>query len=353
MNYMDDYETLRKQEGSIDCSLSSDKTELLKKICETCTNIEIFNSINKYPAQIYEEFKRYLSQKFGGKKFFLGSGSEDIIWKINSLLLKGKKTGVVIPNFYRIYETLVDPVYVKVSTEINNSIISIASIEQALIKKKLEALWISNPNPITGQCFKMQEIKKLITDFPNVLFVVDEVSMDTVYDEHSFSLLLQNQDFLNLIIIRSMSKFYGIPGARLGYASMNEEFLTYMLCNTAVFPVSGFTILIAKKLMNDNSFQAMIKSQICNHRLKIQRLIECSRYLSFLASETNVLVIKCKKMKIDFWKILTEKNVITFSIGTEKGVEDKNIVRFTIPSDEIRFKKLYDILKEIIESYQL
>lgn len=44
MNYMDDYETLRKQEGSIDCSLSSDKTELLKKICETCTNIEIFNS---------------------------------------------------------------------------------------------------------------------------------------------------------------------------------------------------------------------------------------------------------------------------------------------------------------------
>lgn len=81
----------------------------------------------------------------------------------------------------------------------------------------------------------MQEIKKLITDFPNVLFVVDEVSMDTVYDEHSFSLLLQNQDFLNLIIIRSMSKFYGIPGARLGYASMNEEFLTYMLCNTAVF----------------------------------------------------------------------------------------------------------------------
>ena len=53
MNYMDDYETLRQQEGSIDCSLSSDKTELLKKICETCTNIEIFNSINKYHAQIY------------------------------------------------------------------------------------------------------------------------------------------------------------------------------------------------------------------------------------------------------------------------------------------------------------
>lgn len=51
------------------------------------------------------------------------------------IITQGKKTGVVIPNFYRIYETLVDPVYVKVSTEINNSIISIASIEQALVEK--------------------------------------------------------------------------------------------------------------------------------------------------------------------------------------------------------------------------
>lgn len=71
------------------------------------------------------------------------------------------------------------------------------------------------------------------------------------------------------------------------------------------------------------------------------------KILAIIIPENGAKVSKIKCFQF------AQQTLITFSIGTEKGVEDKNIVRFTIPSDEIRFKKLYDILKEIIESYQL
>ena len=353
MNYMDNYESLRKKEGMIDFSLSSDNTERLKSACEILTSDEILHGINKYPSQLYKAFKMRLSQKFAGKSFFLGSGSEDIIWKINTILLKGKNTGVVIPNFYRIYETLVNPVYINVAIEEKSSIISIKTIEEVLEKQKLEAIWISNPNPITGQCFKVHELMKLVDKFPKMIFIVDEVSMDTVYDEEAFSLLWQKEKRNNLIVLRSASKFYGMPGVRLGYASMNDEVLSYMLQNTDIFPVSGVSILIAEKLMFNQNYQFEIKKQITIHREKLQELLNNTHNLSFIPSQTNILLIKCKDQYFNLWNMLLDNNIISFAIKDEKGVEGANAIRLTIPSGQKEFSILYDCICNMIERNHL
>ena len=353
MNYMDYYESLRKKEGMIDSSLSSDNTERLKAVCEILTSDEILHGINKYPSQLYEEFKMHLSQKFAGKSFFLGSGSEDIIWKINTLLLKGKNTGVVIPNFYRIYETLINPVYISVAIEEKRSISSIKTIEQVLDEQKLEAIWIANPNPITGQCFEISELMKLFAKFPEMIFIVDEVSMDTVYSEESFSLLWQKEKSNNLIVLRSASKFYGIPGVRLGYASMNGDVLSYMLQNTDIFPVSGLSILIAEKLMFNQNYQFEVKKQIMTHREKLQELLNKTHILSFVPSQTNILLIKCMEQYFNLWNMLLDNNIISFSIEDEKGIEVNNAVRLTIPSGQKEFSILYDNFCNMIERNHL
>lgn len=353
MNYMDNYESLRKKEGLIDSSLSSDNTEKLKAVCEILTSDEILHGINKYPSQLYDEFKIHLSQKFLGKKFFLGSGSEDIIWKINTLLLKGKNTGVVIPNFYRIYETLVNPVYISVAIEKKSPIIAIETIEEVLEEQKLEAVWIANPNPITGQCFKVHELMKLFAKFPEMIFIVDEVSMDTVYNEESFSLLWQKEKSNNLIVLRSASKFYGIPGVRLGYASMNEDVLSYMLQNTDIFPVSGLSILIAEKLMFNQNYQFEVKKQIMMHREKLEELLNKTHTLSFIPSQTNILFIICKEQHFNLWSMLLDNNIISFSIEDEKGIEGNNAIRLTIPSGQKEFSMLYENICNMIERNHL
>lgn len=77
-------------------------------------------------------------------------------------------------------------------------------------------VFITSPNNPTGHSVSLTELHDLVNQFPNHTFILDSVYNEIFCKEYSELFKLKN-----LILIGSFSKFFGMPGLRLGYAIGN------------------------------------------------------------------------------------------------------------------------------------
>ncbi|MGC1308116.1 MAG: threonine-phosphate decarboxylase CobD [Phormidesmis sp.] len=77
-------------------------------------------------------------------------------------------------------------------------------------------LLLNNPHNPTGVLFARSRLRSLLPKFG--LAVVDEAFMDFLPPEREQSVIDWVSEFPNLVVIRSLTKFYSMPGLRLGYA---------------------------------------------------------------------------------------------------------------------------------------
>ncbi|HEY9707714.1 MAG TPA: aminotransferase class I/II-fold pyridoxal phosphate-dependent enzyme, partial [Oculatellaceae cyanobacterium] len=105
----------------------------------------------------------------------------------------------------------------------NPSCAESASKVRPKIQNRL-GLLLNNPHNPTGKLFDRETIEPLIEQF--ALVVVDEAFMDFLPPEQQQSLISVVQDYDNLVILRSLTKFYSLPGLRLGYCVAHPDRLS-------------------------------------------------------------------------------------------------------------------------------
>ena len=90
------------------------------------------------------------------------------------------------------------------------------------------------------------KLRKLISEFPGI------VALDETYtDFGTFSLASSLDDYPNLIIMKSMSKFHGMAGMRLGYALANEFLISRLKELLPAFNVNIMSLELAKKVIQE------------------------------------------------------------------------------------------------------
>jgi len=109
-------------------------------------------------------------------------------------------------------------------------------------EKNLSMLLLVNPENPTGFCLSREELFSIIswTKKANIVLVVDESFSDFSNQETLFdqSLLDQNP---HLVVIKSISKSFGVPGLRLGVlATTNEEVLKNVAKEVSIWNINSF-----------------------------------------------------------------------------------------------------------------
>ena len=114
-----------------------------------------------------------------------------------------------------------DPTFGEYSRVFNvtDTYADLGEYDYSLVESKFEKasnIVIVNPNNPTGSILKTTWILEMVVKYPQKLFIVDE-SFIEFSDQPSIidSLEIRSRD--NVIVIRSMSKTYGLPGVRLGF----------------------------------------------------------------------------------------------------------------------------------------
>jgi histidinol-phosphate/aromatic aminotransferase/cobyric acid decarboxylase-like protein len=124
------------------------------------------------------------------------------------------------------------------------------------------------------------------------LVVVDEAFMDFLPPPQQESLIGRIQDYPNLVILRSLTKFYSLPGLRLGYAIAHPDRLKRWQQWRDPWPVNSLAVAVAEAVIQDREFQQSTWKWLSPAREKLYRDLSGIPQLNPIAGKANYLLVK-------------------------------------------------------------
>jgi len=172
-----------------------------------------------------------------------GNGASDLIFRL-PIAVRAKKTMVTAPAFSD-YERSA----MSFGSEIVRFILPQAgdfdidsSFAEAVFKEKPDLVFVCNPNNPTGRLTKAGLIREILDSCgkTNAYLAVDECFLDFTGESQEFTSKGFLERYQNLIVLKSFTKIFGLPGLRLGYAiCSNKDFIDKLLFHGADWPVSN------------------------------------------------------------------------------------------------------------------
>ena len=173
----------------------------------------------KYPDMEAERLGKAVSTVLGVPKEYLlfGNGASELFVAIVHGI-KPKKIVIPVPSFYG-YEYAAksvdsDIVYYEMN-QANN--FCVTEDMNRILTEDVDILFLANPNNPIGNLLDIEMIKKLLLHCRDkgIYVVADECFIE--FCGNQFSLLHEIREFEHLILVRSFTKIFTIPGVRLGY----------------------------------------------------------------------------------------------------------------------------------------
>ncbi|MCH7973393.1 MAG: histidinol-phosphate transaminase [Bacteroidetes bacterium] len=158
------------------------------------------------------------------------------------------------------------------------------------ITEKTKIIYLANPNNPTGTIFTKQEFENFLLKVPeNILIVLDEAY--TVYaqsnPDYPNGLEYDNK---NLIVLRTLSKAYGLAGIRIGFAVGHEELIKILYKVKLPFEPNSLAQVAAIAALNDDDFlRKTVK--LNNKSLKKFKQIFDELSIKFLPSSANFFLM--------------------------------------------------------------
>lgn len=174
-------------------------------------------------------------------KLLVGNGAAEII-NVLRKVIKGK-LGVCVPTFNEYIRCFPDCEIVKLNTSFTDYSYDVNQILKHI--DKVDNMVIINPDNPSGSFICYDDIIKIVEkcNKQDKLIVFDESFIDFAEKGLRYSLIRNDilDRYQNLIVIKSISKSYGVPGLRLGImACGNKEIINIIRQNMAVWNINSF-----------------------------------------------------------------------------------------------------------------
>lgn len=214
--------------------------------------------ITAYPDPNGEPFLSAVAHYHGVDKrhILLGNGAAEIFALLGNLL-HGKRVTIIHPTFSE-YEATLAPHDVTFDRLIVEDIatyrLPMTAIEKSL--KQSAAIYICTPNNPTGVLPPQHELLQIIewAAQTNTLVVLDEAFIDFI-GEH-VALIERAPTWPHVIVVRSMTKMYKMPGVRLGYAVAHEAIIAKLRAFTAHWHINGIASALGKEMLELQAYRA-------------------------------------------------------------------------------------------------
>jgi len=308
---------------------------------------EALSRVTRYPDVKYRELIGYLKQYvMEGNKFclsddcfLLGNGAAEVI---DLAISSFKKLLIVVPSFAEYEEDAV-----KWDCNITYSYLNEhMEYDYEDIYSKLhqvDALVIANPNNPSGNIIDKRSFHKVINfcEENNKTIIIDEAFVEfTGEKEQSF--INDIDSYKCLFIIRALTKFFALPGIRLGFGvSKNIELINKLKKRQNPWNINCFAETAAKYVLRDKEY---IYNSLKWIEAEKSFLPEMLREIPFIESvyNTNSNYVLCKLKGIsgeELYNLCMEQGILIRRARNFKGLDDR-FVRFAIKDRELNLKLL-------------
>lgn len=253
--------------------------------------ITAFAAHNRYPDfdawTLREAIGRYIGAP--ASRIVAGAGLDNVLETLIHLLIEPGDRVIISEPTFMVYEWLVrghdgDSVNVPLTPEFE---LDAEGILDA-IDERTKLVLICNPNNPTGNLFDVKAIERIVAEAPCL------VAIDEAYAEFAgASFLPLMERYPNLVILRTMSKFAGFAGMRVGYGVFPDALMPYLLrimpgfCN-----VSAVATAAAVASLADAEYNRAVVARIVADRDALADQLRELPGVEPLPSATNFLLVR-------------------------------------------------------------
>lgn len=306
---------------------------------------DIVKFLEYYPSQndvIAKELSKALNIE--SDKILIGNGAIEIIQSlVNDEGVK--KVMSILPTFSSYYE------FVRVDTEVvyyylnpeENFRLDVDDLIESVKINKPDTLILINPNNPDGSYIEQSEIERILINCMELKqVIVDESFIHFAYENESLD-LVSSIGFLdrypNLVIVKSMSKDFGIAGVRAGYGLMNAKRVLEFLSKGFLWNSNGlaeyfFNIYSTEEFRNQ--YELVRKKYIVETKKFIGTLSEIAEIKVFPSKGNFVLIQLPVSIDVDYFVgfFLFKYGIYMRTCSDKRSLENGGFIRLAARSIE-------------------
>ncbi len=269
------------------------------------------SKINEYPDSDCVELRSILEKelKIDSEKIIVTCGSDQLIALIMSAFIdNGDKMLTHTPTFgmYKIASQIAGGLTIEVPLN-DDFTFDLNSFLKAMEKENPKVVFLTNPNNPTGNIIAREEIIKILESSKGIV-VVDEA----YYEFYGESVIDLIDKYKNLIVLRTLSKAYGLAGARVGYGLASKKFMDILYKVKPPYNVASLSQMSAKICLENKDIMYKAVDEIVKERERILELLKEIPNLKIFESYANFILFRLDNAKEVYNYLLDNKVLIRY-----------------------------------------
>jgi len=332
------------KEDSIDFSVNTNPYGPPKKIADSWSTY--FNKIEQYPEPSSLMLRKTIAkeEQLNIDNVLIGNGAAELIYLIANLY-KGKQVLLIEPTFSeygdacRAFSCPIRTIHLQKGTwklKLDDIVAEFS---------KVDILFLCHPNNPTGVKYDTSQLVSLLQEAKahHVTVVIDEAFYDFSTEPITLAPAIKTNP--NLIILRSMTKMYSIPGIRLGYMLASEQLIERIRVFQHPWSVNSLAQQIGLLCVEDKNHARATAIMVKEERERLEQELQSIGYILSSSSVNYYLLTKdgLKKEMNDFLLYLVNNGIIPRHTYNFSGL-DGAYVRLAVKS-QTENDRLIEVLK--------
>jgi len=315
---------------------------------------ELAPEIRFYPSIEGDGIVRFYQERFGlpQESILAGNGSTELIYLVPRAL-DLKRVTIIVPSFhdYTRASELAAAKIVPLSLSADNYFepLDLEIIGQIL--EQSDALFLGNPNNPTGTTYSAEMLLQIADNFTEKWILVDEAFVQFMDDYRSATLMTNERLRPNILVFHSLTKFYAIPGLRLGCVISLPDTIARLRPFKEPWTVNRIAEKVAVLLIDCREYDETLRQLIQYERTSVHTRIKGINGIQTFIPSANFFLAKWTATNNldDLLKSLLSEGLYVRDCRNFPGLE-ANYFRFAIrcPKDNDR---LLSALKKCTRKY--
>lgn len=286
---------------------------------------EFEDNINRYPDPLQGNLKSELAKRYNvaPNQIFVGNGSDEAIdLLIRLFCVSGRDKIVVQPPTYSMYaQTAAIQNVESDSCPLRDDFqADLSNLKRCLDDRSAKLVFFCSPNNPTGNDMNLDGIREILA-MENSIVVVDEAYAE-FSDQTALDLL---EDFDNLVVMRTLSKAYGMAGLRVGVAVANSKIIDFLNTIKPPYNVNQLSQLTALTQLQSKQWEGQIKTLVGERDILLEALGNTGYFDKVYPSQANFILVQTKAAQ-KLYQFLSERGIV---IRNRNG-QVKNALRITV-----------------------
>lgn len=351
--YLSKGDTTRGQFSRIRLDLGENQLGCSPKVLSCLANMAP-EALMHYADPGNARMKEILSALYGVSRsnITLANSSNEIIDYLPKMILEPKERVLTLtPTFFRHVESSVAagaevieiPLQEKDDFHFTDD--ATREIVDRVNRLDIKLVWLCTPNNPTGIVLPLSHIETIVRE-TSAMVIVDEAFYEFYDVSNAYSGARLVNKYKNIIVLRTMSKAYGLAGLRLGYAIAHEHVIAKIeMCRNTLVMTSSIAQQLARAALSDQEW--LMRSVNQNKQLRKMVEQDINKLTGFHiipGSQANIYLLT--HATVDVYEKLKTQGVITADFRGSMGLEKKGYVRITVGNESAN-RALVSALKNI------